>query len=106
MAYIPTREERLADERAKAESERPKSEAAKLFEWPDDSIVIKCEEKLESQFDHKIQSICDYWHDKRRLSEKQKWCLCFFLTEGTSSKSAQPSQARRYDPLDDDDIPF
>ena len=104
MAYIPTREERLADEKAK--SQKPKSEVEKLFDYPDDSIVIKCELKLESQFDHKIQSICDYWHDKRRISEKQKWCLCFFLVEGSSSKPADKRPA--YSPKDypDDDIPF
>ena len=101
MAFKPTHEERLA-----ADAAKPKSEAAKLFDWPDDSIVIKCEEKLESQFDHKIQSICDYWHDKRRLSEKQKWCLCYFLTEGTSTKPVDKRYAYSPDDFPDDDIPF
>ena len=84
-----------------------------LFELPDDALVVKCE---ESDFDPhpKIDSICQWWHDYERLSEKQKWCLAYFAAYGTvdgkppskwESKEGE-GEGRHPQPYDDDDIPF
>lgn len=115
MVWIPTKEEREADERAKREAEV--SEHERMFNLPDDALVIKAENRMEAtKIDYKIDSICNYWHEKRRLSDKQKWCLAFYVAYGSSEKPQAKSEsksANSYKPFEpysyddkDDDIPF
>ena len=88
-----------------------------MFALPSAELVGECE---ESDFDPhpKIDSICQWWRDYKKLSEKQKWCLAYFAAYGTVDRkppSKWESEDDHYDALDegtphpdgwDDDIPF
>ena len=96
-----------ADRAADYEANREPAKHVKLFAYPDDALVIMCE---DSDFDmsDKVVSICQYWRDKRYLSEKQKWCLAYFAAYGSNSKEERdnPNPLQPHRSIDDDDIPF
>ena len=86
----------------------------KLFNYPDDALVILCEDHEQFEATDKVLSICQYWRDKRYLSEKQKWVLAYFAAYGTDSRTASanttddenPNPPKGRSTIDDDDIPF
>jgi len=86
----------------------------KFFNLPNADLVTQCDEDDKWSPHPMIDSICQYWRDHNKLSDKQKWVLAFFLAYGTVGKgSKKPQDAsdeyvgpRKDKYYDDEEVPF
>lgn len=82
-----------------------------LFNLPIEELVTLCDEDDKWNPQPIIDSICQYYRDYKKLSEKQRWVLAFFLAYGTISKHDNKKDAadeyvgprKRYN---DEEVPF